>query len=291
MLSLLDGSKDEATSATPKDETCMENKRDGRCLVVYTSINMKVEEKFYFDSGSSRHMTGNREFLTNLQPCSFELVTFGDGGKGKVLGSGSLKILGMPKLENVLLVDGLKVNLISISQLCDDNLFVQFTKGSCLVTNNLNSCVMEGKRSLDNCYLLTFSRTCCATLMNNSDIWHKRLGRISPRSLNETIAADTVLGIPKMKADLGKMCGSCQIGKQVWMPHKVTQHMTITRTLKLLQMDLMGPMQVESLRGIRCAFLCVDNFSRYSCITSSRKNQTPLMCLKHCLMLEKYLHH
>ena len=34
----------------------------------------------------------------------------------------------MPKLENVLLVLGLKVNLISISQLCDDNLLFQITK-------------------------------------------------------------------------------------------------------------------------------------------------------------------
>ena len=94
---------------------------------------------------------------------------------------------------------------------------------------------------------------------------------------------DIVLGIPKMKADPGKMCGSCQIGKQVQMPYKVTQYTTTTRTLELFHMDLMVPMQVESLREIRCAFMCVDKFSRYSWITSSGKNQTPLMRLKHCL--------
>ena len=60
-------------------------------------------------------MTGNREFLINLQPCSLESVTFGDGVKGSVLRSGSLKVPSMPKLENVLLMDGLKVNLINIS--------------------------------------------------------------------------------------------------------------------------------------------------------------------------------
>ena len=59
----------------------------------------------------------------------------------------------MPILENVFLMDGLKVNLIGISQLCDDKLFVQFTKGSFLVTNNSNLCFMKGKRSLDNRYL------------------------------------------------------------------------------------------------------------------------------------------
>ena len=114
----------------------------------------------------------------------------------------------MPKLENFLLLDGLMVNLISIHHLYDDNLFVQFTKESCLATNNSNLCVLKGKMSPNNCYLLILSRTCCSTLMNNSDIWHRRLGHINSRILNETIAADVVLGIPKMKAGLGKICGS-----------------------------------------------------------------------------------
>ena len=113
----------------------------------------------------------------------------------------------MPKLKNVLLVNGLKVNLISISQLCDENLLVQFTKESCSVNNCFNSCVMKGKRSSNNCYLLTSSGTCCTTLLNNSDIWHRRLDHISHKSLNETIVANVVLGIPKMKADPGNICG------------------------------------------------------------------------------------
>ena len=130
-----------------------------------TSLKTKIEEKWYFDSGSSRHMTGNREFLINLQPCNLESVIFGDGGKGTVLGSDSLNVP-----SNVLLVDGLKVNLISISQLYDDNMFVQFSKGSYLVTNNSNLCVIKGKRSPYNCYLLALSETCSTSLINNSDI-------------------------------------------------------------------------------------------------------------------------
>ena len=43
-------------------------------------------------------MTSNKEFLTNLQPCNLKFVTFGDGVKGAALGSGLLKVSGMPKL-------------------------------------------------------------------------------------------------------------------------------------------------------------------------------------------------
>ena len=101
--------------------------------MVYTSL------KVNFDSGSSRHMTGNKEFLTYLKPCNLGSMTFDDGAKGIVFGNGLLKVLGMPKLDNVLLANGLKINLISINQLCDHNLFIKFTKDKCSVTNSTNA--------------------------------------------------------------------------------------------------------------------------------------------------------
>ena len=207
---------------------------------------MNAKQKWYFDSGSSKHMTGNKKLLSNLQPCGLESVTFNDGVKGTITGMGLLKVLGIPELENVLLV-GLKVNLISISQLCDQNLFVRFTKNKCLVLDSTNLCVMEGKRSPYNCYLLTYSGMCFITALNNSNIWHRRLGHISHKSLSETLAADAVL--LKLKIIHEKVCGPCQIGKQIRKSHKMVQHSSTTRVLQLLHMDLMGPMQVESLGG------------------------------------------
>ena len=46
-------------------------------------------------------------------------VTFGDDSKGKIIGIGNIKIGSSLLIENVVLVDGLKHNLMSISQLCD----------------------------------------------------------------------------------------------------------------------------------------------------------------------------
>ena len=78
-------------------------------------------------------MTGNKCLLTNLQPSSLDFVIFEDDAKVSVLRSCSLKILGMPKRRDSLLVEGLKANLINIGQLCDQNLFVKFTKDRCIV--------------------------------------------------------------------------------------------------------------------------------------------------------------
>ena len=46
-------------------------------------------------------------------------MTFGDNGKGRIIGHGSMGNNSSSLIENILLVDGLKHNLLSISQLCD----------------------------------------------------------------------------------------------------------------------------------------------------------------------------
>ena len=61
------------------------------------------------------------------------------------------------------------------------------------------------------------------------------------------MSKEAVRGIPNLKIDEGRVCGECQIGKQTRMSHKKLQHQTTSRILELLHMDLMGPMQVESL--------------------------------------------
>ena len=60
------------------------------------------------------------------------------------------------------------------------------------------------------------------------------------------------------------ICSSCQFGKQQRVSHKAIQDRVISKVLHLLHMGLMGPMQVESLAGKRCAFVCADDFSRYT---------------------------
>ena len=65
----------------------------------------------------ARGIVINKRLLSNILPSSLDYVTFGDGAKESVLGSGSLNVPDFPKLKDVLLVDGFKANMISISQL------------------------------------------------------------------------------------------------------------------------------------------------------------------------------
>jgi hypothetical protein len=55
-------------------------------------------------------------------------MTFGDDKKGKVLGTGVVKVNDCFTLNDVALVDRLRYNILSISQLIDANLSVLFHK-------------------------------------------------------------------------------------------------------------------------------------------------------------------
>ncbi|GAA0162777.1 hypothetical protein LIER_18797 [Lithospermum erythrorhizon] len=120
--------------------------------VVFTSLKETAWEGCYFDNGCSRHMTGNQSNLSNIKKLSGDFVTFGGGAKGKIIGKGILIVDGLPSLKDVLLVDGLTVNLISISQLCDEGMQVAFSKNACTVSDT-DEQIMKGARSSDNCYL------------------------------------------------------------------------------------------------------------------------------------------
>ena len=64
--------------------------------------------------------------FATLSSCKGDTVTFGDDGKDKIIGIGAIGKKSFPTLENLLLVDGLKANLIRISQLCDKDMNVIF---------------------------------------------------------------------------------------------------------------------------------------------------------------------
>ena len=63
------------------------------------------------------------------------MVTFRDNIKEKIIGIGNIGITPSKYIENILLVDGLKHNLLSISQFCDKRYKVIFESSLCIVTS------------------------------------------------------------------------------------------------------------------------------------------------------------
>ncbi|XP_073220860.1 uncharacterized protein [Cicer arietinum] len=74
---------------------------------------------WYLDSGCSMHMTGDKSKFLSLTLKEGGFVKYGDNNKGKISGVGDIGNESTAVIKNVLYVEGLKHNLLSISQLCD----------------------------------------------------------------------------------------------------------------------------------------------------------------------------
>jgi hypothetical protein len=81
------------------------------------------------DSNCSQHMTGDKKWFSSLTPQSHkEYVTFEDDKKDKVLGIGVIKVNDFFTLNDITLVDRLRYNQLSVSQLVDADLSLLFCK-------------------------------------------------------------------------------------------------------------------------------------------------------------------
>ena len=107
---------------------------------------------WYLDSGCSRHKTRDHSLFKVFESKKCGNVTFNDESKSQIKRKGTISLLGLLDIANVLYVEGLKVNLLSISQIYDQDFMVLFSKGKCLVLNESEKKLISGVHTLDNCY-------------------------------------------------------------------------------------------------------------------------------------------
>ena len=91
-----------------------------------------INQKWYLDSGCSRYMTSDESQFITPDAKDGGMVTFGDNSKGKIISISNIGITSFKYIKNILLVDGLKHNLLSISQFCDKGYKVIFESSLCM---------------------------------------------------------------------------------------------------------------------------------------------------------------
>lgn len=78
------------------------------------------ENQWYIDSGCSKHMTDDKEKIQSYSALENKRkVSFGNDTPAVIKGKGSVLLKEKFKAGNVMYVDGLKQNLLSVSQMCD----------------------------------------------------------------------------------------------------------------------------------------------------------------------------
>jgi hypothetical protein len=216
-------------------------------------------------------MTGESNMFSSLDEntIGYNDIIFCDNSKGEVKGLGKIAISNDHSLSNVLLVDSLKFNLLSVAQLCDHGYKCTFTSDSVGVTSmNGNDCIFKGFRH-ESLYLVDFSSsnanliTCLFSKSSMGWLWHRRIVHVGMRQLNRLLKHNLVVRLKDVKFEKDKLCSACQVGKQLASSHPSKSVMSTSRPLELLHMDLFCPTTYRSGGNCYC-LVAVDDYSRYT---------------------------
>jgi hypothetical protein len=106
------------------------------CRIALNVEEFKEEYEWYIDNGCSSHMTGDQDKFINLKRQGGN-VAFGDDSSTKILGEGVVEIRRKKlKAKNVILVEDLKHNLLSVSKMCDQGYTLTFDSQKCKIREN-----------------------------------------------------------------------------------------------------------------------------------------------------------
>ncbi|GJS91387.1 putative ribonuclease H-like domain-containing protein [Tanacetum coccineum] len=237
-----------------------------------------LKDKVLIDSGCSRHMTGNRSYLTDYEEIDGGFVAFGGNSKGgKITRKGKIRT-GKLDFEDVYFVKELKFNLFSVSQMYDKKNSVLFTDTACVVLSPDYKLTDESHVLLkvprkDNMYSVDLKNvvpqgglTClfAKATPDESNLWHRRLGHVNFKTMNKLVKGNLVRGLPSKLFEINQTCVACQKGKQHRASCKSKTISSISQPLQMLHMDLFGLTFVKSLMKKMYCLVVTDDFSRFS---------------------------
>ncbi|GJV89750.1 hypothetical protein Tco_1533688 [Tanacetum coccineum] len=124
------------STARPVNTAAPKSKVNDALPKTYSYFKAHSPDQGILDSGCSRHMAGNKSFLTDYPEVDGGFVAFAGCPKGgKITRKGKIRT-GKLDFEDVYFIKELNFNLFSVSQMCDKKNSVLFTKTECLVLSH-----------------------------------------------------------------------------------------------------------------------------------------------------------
>ncbi|GJS79256.1 ribonuclease H-like domain-containing protein [Tanacetum coccineum] len=139
-----------------------------------------LNDKGMIDSGYSRHMTGNKSYLTDYEEIDGGFVAFGGNSKGGKITGRDFKLTNE---SHILLKVPRKDNMYSV---------------------DLRNVVPQG------------GLTClfAKATLDESNLWHRRLRHVNFKTMNKLVKGNLVRGLPSKLFEINQTCVACQKGKQ-----------------------------------------------------------------------------
>ncbi|GJT85523.1 putative ribonuclease H-like domain-containing protein [Tanacetum coccineum] len=200
---------------------------------------LELHEKGVIDSGCSRHMTENKSYLLDYEEIDGGFVAFGGDPKGGRITD--------KDTECVVLSPNFKL-------LDENHVLLRVPRKDNMYSVDLKNIVPSG------------GLTClfAKATLDESNLWHRRLGHINFKTMNKLVRGNLVRGLPSKIFENNHTCVACQKGKQHKASCKTKTVSSISQPLQMLHMDLFGPTFVKSLMKKMYCLVVTDDYSRFS---------------------------
>jgi hypothetical protein len=247
-------------------------------------VNYKAGGKHWvLDSGCSQHMTDNDSMFTSLEdPGDYNHVTYGDNTRGRVTGLERITITKHFSISNVLYIESLSFNLLSVAQLYDFGLKCTFDKYGVIVFYVKDKSLMFKSFRYGHIYLVDFSEkeaslmTCLFSKISLGWLWHRRIAHIRMSNLKKAHKKGMITDLRDVIFDKNKLYSACQAGKQVDIHHPLKIMLSTFKPFELLHMDFFGPTLYKSIGGNLYCLVIIDDYSRYNwTLFLGDKSETP----------------
>jgi histone deacetylase 1/2 len=230
------------------------------------------------DSGATNHMTSEVQLLNNVAPYqASDSVQVGNGHHLKITHIGNT-ILGLLKLNNVLLIPELAAHLLSIYQLCkQNNCSVWFDEFMCIIQDKVLGKILYKGLSKQGLYPIPFdlpllqassltktdsSPSAFVGKLNKQSLWHRRFGHPSYEVVRHMLNKCNIRSSCDVQSSV---CEPCLLGKFHKQPFPISQSRSL-KPFELVHSDVWGPSPYVSLDGFRYYVLFVDDCTRYTWI-------------------------
>ncbi|GJU18563.1 putative ribonuclease H-like domain-containing protein [Tanacetum coccineum] len=190
--------------------------------------------------------------------------------------------------------------------MCDKKNSVLFTETECLVLSPDFKLLDESQVLLkvprhDNMYSFDLKNvvpsgglTClfAKATIDESNLWHKRLGHINFKTINKLVRGNLVGGLPLKLFENDHTCVACWKGKQHKASCKTKLVSSISQPLQMLHMDIFGPTFVRSISHKTCCLIVTNDFSRFIWVFFlATKDETSRILKTFIIGIENHMNH
>ncbi|CDF37707.1 unnamed protein product [Chondrus crispus] len=250
--------------------------RDFTCLLSTSTPEKRAANarSWLVDSGCSAHITFDRSLFVTYEQMQSGSVEMGTKARANVAGRGEVEFMlnvnGSPhpcKLSNVLHVPDFGYSLLSVSQMVSKGLQVSFENEKCRVT--AGSTVLATASQVGDLYILDVMNETFSAHEVSLQTLHERMAHVNVQGIASMIHNNVVRGINS--DNHSPICPAFVFGKATRsVIPKQRSSSRAQNCLDLVHSDVCGPLEVQSIGGLRYFITFVDDHSNWVVVYTMR---------------------